>query len=1232
MDAVSCPLPARREETRGKYAARFPGRRSIPTSLSTSLVAGASSVFPSAVHNHGPASQSAPTCIHNGKSERDAKCQSPREFVVLCRDLQAACEEGNEEKLEEILSKGVNPNDEILRGKTPLYWAVVRGRLAIVKLLVERYGCDPLYVTDHGGTTLFHAACSRGHVDVVRYLSAVHQLDTTAKRKDGSTPMMAACFYGHLAVVIYLAEELRCDTRLPVSCSAEGSLLHVVCSNNQLDVARYLVAEHKLDPNARRGYGDTPMHVASRHGHLEVVMYLSEELSCSLEVQDDDGDTPLHVSAQNDKQNVVKYLLQKGCKTDVVNSRGQTPLMVACRYRKLATVKLLLELGNANPNCHNLDSQSALQCTCDKAIIKELVRHGANTTNFLSTVLENHPKNLPLEALVRMFVIGHPMAGKSTLVQALQEITGGVHVFRKKKVTGVVSQTAGIVPIEFDSPDMGRVLLFDFAGHNEFYASHAVLLEASKTAAPLFILVVNLLETEEEIKFQINFWLSFINSHHVPGASIAHIAVIGSHKDKLRKEFSSIYAEKLATIAGIVQNGVREYMSLRMVGFFAVDCRKPHKHTKLRTKLRDSCKELRSNAEVDGCCHVLSAFLSKKFEGEITCTVKKVTDEIRESDIALPCTSERICVLIEALSERQNILFLRNQTYLEQSWIVLEVDALLTKINGCIFAPANFKEHRLHSSTSGTGVLSWSHLQRTFLHLNLDPELVVAFLRRLEFCEEVVDADILRLIQHGTTARERCRSPTYFRSMDLRSVECNGIIAPSRSATTPGRYCQSVNNRKHPTRSSAAALYDEQDQGLTFASLNFTFSPPVSPASMCDSSSTCTMTSNKTPDGLTSHLQLTQSHSPTTAVRRESDGSPLSGCLLQPPLTYNARTRSNPDIEHRSSLGTSRLTQSCNQLGAEREMRFFFFPGLLSHERPNDGKVWSRDNSFEFHTCWCMKVSHVNQFFTPRLLQILLLRISFGFAVAKKKRAAGEGYKSTRQCTVWKNGIRWLDLDGIETVVEMVERNRAMVVLMRGKMGSELKCVGLRSKLIHLVLEVKNKFCPNLKVDQYLLDPKGLVRQPYPFATRSLDTFTLYEMSTVVTSIVELKDWVFDTKGDSLCHLNDLLYFEPYTHLGVELLGRICADENEEVTDEKLYDFLHEYSQAHYTRGLELSEILKVCKPPLSPFTVTTPVSAFSFSCSSCSLNASGSHSVFSTSGGCTPQSHTDQLRKGVYM
>ena len=181
---------------------------------------------------------------------------------------------------------------------------------------------------------------------------------------------------------------------------------------------------------------------------------------------------------------------------------------------------------------------------------------------------------------------------------------------------------------------------------------------------------------------------------------------------------------------------------------------------------------------------------------------------------------------------------------------------------------------------------------------------------------------------------------------------------------------------------------------------------------------------------------------------------------------------------------------------------------------------------------------------------------------------------SMRQCTVWKNGIRWLDLNGIETVVEMVEQNRAVVMLMRGKVCAELECVSLRSKLVQLVLDVKNKFCRHLQVDQYLIDPKHIAHQPYPLAHRTLNTLTLYELSMVATSLVQTKEWVLDTKGGSLCHLTNLLHFEPYANLGRNLLGKICAEESEKVTDAELYDFLHEYSQAHYTHAAELSAIL----------------------------------------------------------
>ena len=1194
----------------------LPNRKFVSASLTTSLAVNNGLVFTRYSRENGPASPS-------------SSAPPQRALVHVCRDLQTACDEGDVEKLEQIItSSGVDPSDRILRGKPPLYWAVARGKLAVVRLLVEKYGCSTQFVTEHGGTTLFHAACSRGHVDVARYLasSSSEHTETTALRKDGSTPLMAACFYGHVEVVKYLVEELGCNIQLPVSCSTDGSLFHIACSNNKVDVARYLVSACKMDPNATGSCGETSLHLACGRGHLEVVKYLNEELNCSLEARDVTSNTPLHMCAQNDQHVIVQYLLQNCCKTEVVNSGGFTPLMLACRYGKQKSARLLLELGNADPNCQNHNNVSALQCTRDKTIITELVRHGADTTNFVSSVLEYHQKQSSLEALVRMFVVGHPMAGKSTLVEAMKT---GVHVrlFNKKKVTGVAPLTAGIVPVEFESPDLGRVLLFDFAGQNEYYASHAALLEATKTSAPLFILVANLLESEGEIKFQINFWLSFINNHHVPGTSIAHIAVIGSHKDKLHKDFPLIYHQKTAVVESVVHNAVREYNSLKMVGFFALDCRKPHKHVKLRGKLRESCTELRSNSEIDGCCHILSTFLTEKFAGETTCTVEKLIEEIMQSDLALPCTVERMCELVEALSKRQNILFLRNDSHLEQSWIVLEVDTLLTKINGVIFAPASFKEHRT-CPNSGAGVLPWSHLQQTFQELNLDPELVVAFLKKLEFCQEVFDADVLALIQQGGTPSscDPCRSPSPHH-LSPSSVERDFAAIPTRSVTTPGRFCGA--SRNHVKRDNGTNLFEnemqfrEEDTGLVFATSS---QPPTGHKSTLGRSRRASECSRAN-----SHLklQVSRSHSDLGMnLRAENGSSPmiapaptqLPNHFLQPPLTLRQKTMSNPDFECGSTapqantvLG-SRRSQGCNQFTWKRETRFFFFPGLLNHERPSGDRVWSPHDSFQFHTGWCMQVAHTNQFFTPRLLQILLLRIAFGFAVTKRY-TAGNGNVGTRQCTVWKNGIRWLDLNGIETVVEMVEQNRTVVVLMRGKVNAELDCVALRSKLIQLVLEVKRKFCPNLQIDQYLMDPKDIADQPYPFAHRSLESMTLYEMSMVMTSIVELKEWVFDTRGQSLCPLANLLYFEPYVNLGGELLGRLFSEESEHVTDDKLYDFLHEYSQAHYTHSEELSAIL---------LKIRKTSSALSMSCT-CSC---GSMSHLLTSGSET-QSHQTILQSG---
>ena len=53
-----------------------------------------------------------------------------------------------------------------------------------------------------------------------------------------------------------------------------------------------------------------------------------------------------------------------------------------------------------------------------------------------------------------------------------------------KKVSGVDEKTAGVIPYEFESMKYGKVTLYDFAGHPEYYSTHAALLQNSIETSP----------------------------------------------------------------------------------------------------------------------------------------------------------------------------------------------------------------------------------------------------------------------------------------------------------------------------------------------------------------------------------------------------------------------------------------------------------------------------------------------------------------------------------------------------------------------------------------------------------------------------------------------------------------------------------------------------------------------------------------------------------------------------
>ena len=83
-------------------------------------------------------------------------------------------------------------------------------------------------------------------------------------------------------------------------------------------------------------------------------------------------------------------------------------------------------------------------------------------------------------------------------------------------------------------------------------------------------------------------------------------------------------------------------------------------------------------------------------------------------------------------------------------WIILHKQALLNKINGVIFAPKSFSQHK--DLSWSTGVVPFSKLKTEFPDYNFN--MVSGFLTHLEFCFKIEDHETLVLLKDATTNAE----------------------------------------------------------------------------------------------------------------------------------------------------------------------------------------------------------------------------------------------------------------------------------------------------------------------------------------------------------------------------------------------------------------------------------------------------------------------------------------------
>ena len=642
---------------------------------------------------------------------------------MAAKRLFRACERKDYDEVKRLLKDGADPRKRfdkwvlysLYTECTSLHIVCLHGSLELAKLLVESYQCDPEVETTglFSGLRPLHFASFAGRLDVVRYLVAERGCYAECVERLGSTPLHWACGRGRWLVP---RDMMASDERA-------------------LEVVKFLTTSANCDPNKRDSYDRNALLWSCDSGLTSVARFLVSQLHCSVAVHDKRGDTPVHLASYSNSLQLLQFLISEAqCDPNVSNDDGNTPLHTASRNKNPEVLRFLISEAQCDPNVRNKYGQTPIQLTSDPDTIRELIKNGANKTGMYKDYghLLGHSFKQQLPNPVKLLIVGDPSSGKSTLTESLQN-ESFINRIVKSKVGGVSEKTAGIIPHQFHSKKLGHISIFDFAGQREFYNSHGALLQnATQSSAPIFLIVVDLCNSDNEIASNIDYWLSFIVNHC---SSKPLIIIIGSHIDALKSKGEDPNI-KCKRISNSLQQSSQS-SSFTLAGFVAMDCRYPESSgmRELRQCLQKSCDEVRLIEKSSFLSHYTLVHLLDTFKESTACTVGQAVEALDiRLDIFLKSCDELI--------KRGHILFLKNSSALEKSLIILNQTVLLSEVSGTIFAPEGFREHcKLASST---GVVPLSKITAKFPKHK--PEMLIGFLSHLEYCSEISDDEITQLI------------------------------------------------------------------------------------------------------------------------------------------------------------------------------------------------------------------------------------------------------------------------------------------------------------------------------------------------------------------------------------------------------------------------------------------------------------------------------------------------------
>ena len=663
------------------------------------------------------------------------------------------------------------------RGRTALHCACENENIELVNLLINNYQLSPI-CKDTDGNTPLHIAALNGQSDVVRHILTEYKVDINSRNDNDNTPLCLASWRGHIEVVEVLIEEFKCS---PFVQGYRGrTLLHQACQNVNVDLICLLVRKYHLNPMCKDTDGNTPLLIAALIGRVDTVEHLITEYKVRTDARNSNNISPLslaswkghipvvellmeefnwdHVPVHDEKKQILNYaciggnskLLIKliteynlGTVLTVVDNDGNTPLHVSTMHKNVVCVRTLLHELNAPLFVRNKLGKTAFDIAKANRIqpvteimeqyVQKLQSRIQSTYQQIEMLAKQ--KFTGKKPLTKVFVVGHPEVGKSTLIDTLKK-EGRLSLeyllgFGKSTVS---PHTAGIVPSIYDTEKYGRVIFNDFAGDREYYSSHAAILENIDTSkgVNLYLVVCDLTNDDESISKEYGYWLSFLTYSLQDSEAVSIIAPIGSHADRLSRE---IMNAKLSVLNNISQKffSINSLYIIKPCTCVALDCREGGS-----SQIKQLCRETSLSVppvELSFETSILLGLLLKDFSNVIACSVSTVREHIEQTGIPLPTSPSLLFSLVKELHDLGLLLAIeKKDSSIENHLIILKIAALTSDVHRNLFSKAGKAELAKHTDELklSVGIIPESLLDKVL------PEYITKeCLIKLQYCQEI---------------------------------------------------------------------------------------------------------------------------------------------------------------------------------------------------------------------------------------------------------------------------------------------------------------------------------------------------------------------------------------------------------------------------------------------------------------------------------------------------------------